>query len=389
MNGPLSGVRVIDFATALAGPWAAGILADQGADVIKVERPEGGDIARTSGTIHKGVSAMYQLANRGKRSVVIDLATPEGRGVALELGAGADVVVQNFRPGVARRLGLDYEHIRALNENVIFASITGFGNSGPYAERRAYDSILQAYTGLTDLQAGADGEPQLLPHAELDKAASIFAAQAISAALFARERGQGGQRIDLSLMDTGVAFLWPDSAGTSTLLEADRGIPSAVTAGRRCISFSDGWAVISLSSGDDFRALCRILDIDPSEFKELGDRAGLAKRRDLVAIFMARMREQAKTRRFADVTPQLDAAGVPYARALRIAEVADDPQVRHNRILRDSIHPVAGRIREPEFPARFSVTPARIAGPSPRLGEHTDEVLSELRRRDGRARKGG
>src|SRR5262245_46836455 len=189
-KGPLDGIRIVDLSIALSGPWAVGILADQGADVVKVEPPGIGDIGRWVGPAIGGVSAMALIANRGKRSIAVNLQTEAGRDVVRQLAARADVFVQNFRPGVIERLGLGYDALSAANPRLVYVSISGFGASGPYAHKSAYDPVVQAYGGLAAVQAGAAGEPQLIRHTAADKITSLTAAQAITAALFARERAQ-------------------------------------------------------------------------------------------------------------------------------------------------------------------------------------------------------
>src|SRR5262245_22791456 len=189
-KGPLDGIRIVDLSIALSGPWAVGILADQGADAVKVEPPGSGESGGWVGPAIGGVSAMAQIANRGKRSLAVNLQKETGRDVVRRLSARADVFVQNFRPGVIERLGLGYRELSAANPRLIYVSISGFGASGPYAHKSAYDPVVQAYGGLAAVQAGASGEPQLIRHTAADKITSLTAAQAITAALFARERAQ-------------------------------------------------------------------------------------------------------------------------------------------------------------------------------------------------------
>ena len=187
--GPLSGIRVLEFAIALTGPYAIALLADQGADVVKVERPGIGDIARWVGVAVNDMSAFYVVCNRGKRSIVLDLQQPQGVEIALRLATDVDVVVENFRPGVMDRLGLGYEHVRAVNPDVVYASLTGFGSEGPYRDRSAYDTVIQAYGGFAVNQADPEnGLPVFLRQPAADKVTALVASQAITAALLARER---------------------------------------------------------------------------------------------------------------------------------------------------------------------------------------------------------
>ena len=197
-------------------------MADQGASVIKVERPGIGDIARWVGVSVNGMSSLYLVCNRGKRSIAVDLQTPAGLDIVRRLAADTDVLIQNFRPGVMDKLGLGYDDVRAINADVVYVSLSGFGTTGPYRDRSAYDTVIQAYGGLAANQSDPDdGIPVFLRQTAADKVTALYAAQAISAALYARERGKGGQHIELSMMDAVVSFLWADSAANEVLLEAD------------------------------------------------------------------------------------------------------------------------------------------------------------------------
>src|SRR5689334_3348775 len=259
-TGPFEGVRVLDLSIALTGPYAVALLADQGADVIKVERPGIGDIARWVGVAVNGMSSLYLVCNRGKRSIAVDLHRPEGVDIVRRLAADADVVVQNFRPGVMDRLGLGYEDVRVVNPDVVYASLSGFGSEGPYRDRSAYDTVIQAYAGFAANQADpADGVPVFLRQTAADKVTSLFASQAITAALFARERGKGGQHIELSMTDAVASFLWADSAANEVLLESDHTLNSSFVAGFRPMRFSDGWGIVTPTSDHDFAGMCKAL----------------------------------------------------------------------------------------------------------------------------------
>ena len=263
MSGPLDGVRVLDLSIALTGPYAAALMADQGASVIKVERPGIGDIARWVGVSVNGMSSLYLVCNRGKRSIAVDLQTPAGLDIVRRLAADTDVLIQNFRPGVMDKLGLGYDDVRAINGDVVYVSLSGFGTTGPYRDRSAYDTVIQAYGGLAANQSDpADGIPVFLRQTAADKVTALYAAQAISAALYARERGKGGQHIELSMMDAVVSFLWADSAANEVLLEADGSQLSSFVAAFRPLRFSDGWGIVTPTSDHDFAGMCRALDVD-------------------------------------------------------------------------------------------------------------------------------
>ena len=243
-GGPMDGIRIVDLSIALTGPYAAALLADQGADVIKVERPGIGDIARWVGVMVNGMSSLYLVCNRGKRSIAVDLTTEEGAAIVRDLAARSDVVLQNFRPGVMDRHGLGYDDIRALNPEVVYCSLSGFGATGPYRDKSAYDTVIQAYAGLASNQADpADGVPVFLRQTAADKVTALYASQAITAALFARARGNGGQHVELSMMDAVVSFLWADSAANEVLLASDHTQHSSFVAGFRPFRFTDGWGI--------------------------------------------------------------------------------------------------------------------------------------------------
>ena len=206
--GPLAGIKVIDLLAVVSGPMAAGLLADQGAEVIKVE-PRQGDLTRLIGPAKGDISAIFAAINRGKRSIVLDLKQAAACAVLHDLLGDADVVIENFRPGAMARLGFGYEAVAAVNPRIVYLSISGFGQTGPNAQVRVYDPVIQAASGMADAHPNpADGEPQLLQTLVCDKVTALTASQAITAALFARERSGHGQKIELSMLDAAVAFLW-------------------------------------------------------------------------------------------------------------------------------------------------------------------------------------
>lgn len=231
-GGPMQGIRVLDLSTAATGPYAATLLADQGATVVKLERPGIGDIARWIGVQIDGISALFLVCNRGKRSIAVDLTGEEGRDIARRLAAESDVVIQNWRPGVADRLGIGYEDLR--RDDLVYVSISGFGDDGPYASKSAYDTVIQAYGGVATNEADPEtGTPRFTRQVLADKVTALTASQAITAALFARERGRGGQHVRLSMVDAVVSFLWVDAAGNEVLRDGDGSQPGSFAAGIR------------------------------------------------------------------------------------------------------------------------------------------------------------
>ena len=379
MSGPLDGLRVLDLSIALTGPYAAALLADQGASVIKVERPGIGDIARWVGVSVNGMSSLYLVCNRGKRSIAVDLQTPAGLDIGRRLAADTDVLIQNFRPGVMDKLGLGYDAVRAINGDVVYVSLSGFGATGPYRDRSAYDTVIQAYGGLAANQSDpADGIPVFLRQTAADKVTALYAAQAISATLYARARGKGGQHIELSMMDAVVSFLWADAAANEVLLEADGSQPSSFVAAFRPLRFTDGWGIVTPTSDHDFAGMCRALDVagyDDPRVATIGERV---KNRDVTAGIVARCYTNAESRSMADAGARFEAERVPFAMILSPTELPDDPHTVAVGLFELHDHHIVGKTRLPRHPAQFGATPASLTGNSPALGEHTDAILTEL-----------
>ena len=378
-TGPMRGIRIVDFSIALTGPYAAALLSDQGASVVKVERPGFGDIARWIGVSVGGMSALFQSCNRGKRSIALDLDSEEGRDIARRLIDQADVVIQNFRPGVMDKLGLGYDAVRGDRTDLIYVSLSGFGPTGPYATKGAYDTVIQAYGGLGASQADIEtGEPRFLQQVAADKITAMYAVQAITAALFARERGDHGQHVELSMLDSVVSFLWADAAGNEVMLDSDSSMPSSFTGAFKPFRFADGWGICTPTSDADFAGMCRALDVDGYDDPRV---AGIVARRTNVALvneIMLRVRSSAATMTTAEVMARFEAHNVPAGVVLSPAALSSDAHVQAIGLLEDSVHPTAGRLRQPRHPAQFSGTPAALSGGAPTLGQHTDELLGEL-----------
>ena len=276
MPGPLTGFRIVDLTAVVAGPLATALLADQGADVIKVERPSG-DIQRHVGSARGGMSGNFHVLNRGKRSISVDLKQARGREIVERLAAGADALVQNFRPGVTDRLGLGWEALSARNPRLVYVSMSGFGPDGPHARRRAYDPIIQARSGLVSAQGAARGEdPEQINQLLCDKITAYVASQATTAALLARERTGSGQHVTVSMLDSAIAFLWPDGGADSILLGDGVDHRPPIGAAGYLTAFRDGWATTMALSDAEFEGLCGALDMsdvarDP-RFASIGER---------------------------------------------------------------------------------------------------------------------
>ena len=377
-TGPLSGLKVLDLSIALTGPFAAALLADQGAEVTKVERPGIGDIARWIGVAVNGMSAFYLACNRGKRCIAVDLSTDEGRDIVLQMAADADVIIQNFRPGVIDRLGLGYDAVREINPDVVYASISGYGPVGPYRDRSAYDTSIQAYAGFAATQAELDGPPTFIKQNAADKVSALFACQAITAALFARASGRGGQHLELGMADACVSFLWAEAAGNEVLLGADGSMPSSFNAGFAPMRFLDGWGIVVPTTDADFAGMCKALDVpgwDDPRVKTVGERR---KNRDVLEPIMDMCYAMAANLTQADAIERFERERVAFAMVLSAAEMVDDPHAVAIGMFEEFDHPVVGRARLPRHPTQFHATPASLGFGAPALGQHTDDVLEEL-----------
>ncbi|TDO18665.1 crotonobetainyl-CoA:carnitine CoA-transferase CaiB-like acyl-CoA transferase [Mycobacterium sp. BK086] len=380
--GPLSGVRVLELSIALTGPYIGALFADQGADVVKVERPDIGDIMRWIGPSVNGLSAVFRVCNRGKQSIAVDVRTAVGREIALELAAQADVVIQNFRPGVAQRLGLGYDDVVAINPDVVYLSLTGFGEVGPYRDRSAYDTVIQAYGGVASSQSGSDGAPIFLQQVVADKVTALYASQAVTAALLARANGRGGQHVHVSMVDAVVSFLWADATGNEVLLDSDGSQPSSFTQGFKPFRFIDGWGVVTPISDSDFTGMCRALEAPGSDDPRLATADLRNQHRPLMAEIMKSCYAGAEKLTVEEATARFEAEDVPFAMIVPPHELPDDPHAIEMGLFVEADDPVVGRTRIPRHPALFDSTPAQLAGPAPALGQHTTDVLGRLGRSD-------
>jgi len=380
MQGPMSGVKVIDLGTMIAGPMAATILCDQGADVIKIETPGVGDVMRYVGASCNGIGGLYHTGNRGKRSLALDLKSKEGVALLREMAADADVVLQNFRPGVAERLGVDYESLRQVNPGLIYLSVCGFGDRGPWSHKAAYDNVIQAFSGVAQSQANPQtGEPIQYYQLFSDKVTALTGSQAISAALFARERGQGGQHIRLSMVDSVVSFLWADVASTSAFADENAQAGMTMNKGVRLLEFSDGHGCAAPVNDAQFHGYCKAFgqETDDPRFATIMDR-----NKNAIAMqdLMRAIISEARTMTTADALAAMEAEDVPCAAALHLADLPRHPQMQANESFTEIEHPQAGTITEPNSPPNFEGTPSPDLRSCASLGEHTDEILRDLGR---------
>jgi crotonobetainyl-CoA:carnitine CoA-transferase CaiB-like acyl-CoA transferase len=377
MPGPLDGYRIVDLTSMISGPLATMILADQGADVIKVENPDGGDHTRAANNRRNGFSASFLNNNRNKRSVALNLKDPAALRAVLRLVATADVLVQNFRPGVADRMGLGEEAVRAVASSIIYVSISGFGETGPYAQKPVYDPLIQAVSGLASIQAGSDTErPRLVRTIVPDKLTAYNAAQAITAALLSRERTGKGQHIRLSMLDAIIAFLWASDMGSQTFVGEE--IPQQEAASFIDLIYETATFPISAAVQTDreWIALTRALEkpewLEDSRFKT----PALRQRHINERLTMSQ--EAFRARGGEEWLDRLTQEGVPCAPVLTRTQLLSNPQVVANGIIVESEHPQAGRIRQARPAARFSGTPAAIRQGGAALGEQTAQVLAEI-----------
>jgi crotonobetainyl-CoA:carnitine CoA-transferase CaiB-like acyl-CoA transferase len=375
MGGPLLGYRIVDLTRMIAGPMATMILGDQGADIIKVETPGTGDLTRAfAGPRHK-MAPMFAIANRNKRSMVLNLNHARAGAVMERLVATADVLVHNFRPGVARRLGIAEAAMRRVKPDLIYVSISGFGETGPYAHQRSYDPVIQALSGLAWIQ-GVTDRPKMIRLIIADKITALTAAQAITAALLERARSGIGQHVKLAMLDAVISFLWAEAMAHYTFFgERHETHPAPARIRDLVFETADGYITAGANSDAEWRALAQALE-HPEWLSDARFRTPAARERNAEAR-LELMATVLRTRTSAEWLARLEAHEVPSAPILNRWDMLHHPQVRENAIVIESEHPHAGRIRQPRPAARFDRTPTALPRPAPLLGEHTREVLIE------------
>jgi crotonobetainyl-CoA:carnitine CoA-transferase CaiB-like acyl-CoA transferase len=379
MPGPLSGVRVLDLTGVVSGPFATMFLADQGADVIKIE-PIGGDITRRSrASIDKNgeFSALFISSNRGKRSLSIDVKSEAGREVLAKLVAQADVLVQNFRPGTMERLGLGADELRQRHPRLIYVSISGVGETGPYVKKRVYDPIIQGLSGFADIQSQpVTNRPQMIRTIVCDKTTAVMTAQAVAAALYAREKTGKGDHIKVAMLDVMISYLWPEGMSQYTVVGAEAAAGDPNDRPDLVFKTTDGYITAGTISDSEWQGFCKAtrdpeLANDP-RFATPGARSVNATAR------INKMQEYIGQHSTAEWLERLDAADVPCAPILRRGEIIHNEQVVARGIITEFDQPTVGRVRQPKPAARFELNESAIGGPAPRIGEHSREVLAQL-----------
>ena len=378
MPGPLDGVKVLDLSAIYSGPICASILGDHGADVIKVEPPEGDTMRGGGRNAVNGVPAPFTMLNRNKRSLVINLREQVGKDAFRRLLSQTDVLLENFRPGVMDRLGFGWEALQEINPRLIYASITGVGTEGPYANRRVYDAVIQAISGVAALQADPhDGRPQMVNTLICDKVTAITAAQNICSALYAREQVGKGQRIEISMLDSSLFFLWPDSLSAFTFVGKERPEGPFGSHAYFVRQTKDGYIATMPVKQGEWRGLFESLGLSNLLLEDPRFSTPLARQtnRDL---FQSMLNDAYQNFTTEELVEKLEENQVPFAEINSRAEVIDDPQVKEMGALIEYDHPLGGRIRQPRPPGRFSETETDIFLSSPALGEHTDQILAEF-----------
>jgi glutaryl-CoA transferase len=384
-SGALSHVRVLDLSRVLAGPWASQLLADLGAEVVKIERPGSGDESRgwgppwlaTPDGAETRESAYFACANRGKKSVAVDLGRPEGQAIVRRLAGRSDVLLENFKVGSLSRLGLGWEDLSALNPRLVYCSITGFGQGGPYKDRPGYDFVVQAMGGLMSVTGAPEGEPMKAGVAMADILTGMYAATAVLAALAHRERSGRGQHVDLALLDVQVATLanLAENYLVTGRAPGRLGNAHASIVPYQAFATGDGHVVVAVGNDGQFARLCEVagrpeLSADP---RFATNAARVEHRAALVPILQALL----AGRPTGDWVAALEAAGVPCGPINDLAQVFEDPQVKARGLRIEVPHPLAGTVPVVASPMRLSETPVRHGTP-PLLGQHTREVLGEV-----------
>ena len=374
--GPLKGIKIIDLTTMVSGPMGAMILADQGAEVIKVE-PMAGDQLRHMAATHNGVNAPFYSCNRGKKSLAIDLKSEEGKDVLLSLVKESDVFMQNFRPGTIDRMGFSYEKLKEINPNLIYLSISGFGDQGPYAQSRVYDPVIQALSGATDIQADRDsGTPKMFRIVVADKVTSLTASQAVSSALYAREKTSIGQHIKLSMLDSVIAFFWPEGMTGLVFKENEFDVRKLQGSQDLIYEAKDRYITAGAVSDAEWIGMCNALKmeelIEDDRFSTSAARVINAEERKSITA------QEIKKWNSEDILERFQIEGVPSAPLLDRMELMNHEQIIANQTVFKKEYEGFGEVRQAKPAAFFENTPSEIQRPAPKLGEHGKEIVLSL-----------
>ena len=377
MNGPLDGIKILDFTAMMSGPLATMLLADQGAEVIKIEPPSG-ELTRNVGVQKNGMSSSFLSCNKSKKSLCLDLKTNEGRDIIKNILPSCDVLVQNFRPGTIERMGLSYENVKSINPKIIFVSISGFGKMGPYHSQRVYDPVIQAMSGLAEIQKDLDSNrPKMVRTVIADKTTALTAAQAISSALFFRERHGVSQSIDISMLDSMIAYLWPE--GSASLSFKDKIIdPTEGSLGLDLVYKTKDKKFITAGAVSDkeWIGMCNSINrrdlIEDPRFKLTNDRfKNSNERRKIITDEIIKFDSEYILSKFIEEQ-------VPCAPILSRKELLEHEQVKISDIIQTDNSKYYGQFIGPRQAAIFSESPNRIKRSAPLLGAHTRELMQEI-----------
>jgi CoA:oxalate CoA-transferase len=376
----LEGIKVLDFSRVLAGPYCTMLMADMGAEVIKIERPGSGDDTRGFGPYQNGESAYFALLNRGKKSITLDLKSVEDIEIIKSLVKESDVVVENFRPGVMKKLGLDYETLKGINPKLIYTSISGFGQYGPYSQRPAYDLVAQAMGGMTSITGHPDNPPTRTGSSLGDMSAALYAAYGTMVALFHRERTGEGQYLDIAMMDSIFSML-----ETNVLrYTVDNIVPTRIGS-RHPISTpfdiyvaKDGYIVIAVANNPLFEKLCNVIGKPEllNDPKFVTDSLRTENEKQLKDILETWLKDYSVD----EAEMLIGSAGVPCSRINSIKDVIEDEHTKVREMLVEIDHPIAGQMKLAGNPVKLSLTPPKIEESSPMLGEHNDEIIGRMRK---------
>jgi crotonobetainyl-CoA:carnitine CoA-transferase CaiB-like acyl-CoA transferase len=378
-KGPLEGIRVVEVGNFMAAPFCALQLADLGADVVKVENPDGGDLARGNGPFLEGESSPFVRLNRNKRSVALDLKSKRGKEVFQKLAGRADVVVENLRPGTMTQLGIDYPKLAAQNPRLVYVAASGWGQDGPYAQRPGLDIMAQGMSGLMSITGPeGSGEPVKVGVPITDLTCALYGALAAVAALHSRERTGKGQFIDVSLLESGVSFAIWEAGRYFATGEIPRPLGSAHQTGApyQALRAEDGWFTVGANTQKGWESLCDVLGLQhlKSDPRFLKNQLRHQNRRDLIPL----LEEVTSRGRAAAWVEKILAAGVPAGLIQTYDQVFADPHLNGREFFPEAPHPKLGKVKQIRSPMRFSASPARMDRAGPLLGEHTAEVLSEI-----------
>ncbi len=378
MPGALTGIRVLDLTRVLAGPYATMVLGDLGAEVIKLEQPGTGDEARNFGPFKNGFSLYFMSVNRGKQSLTLDLKAPQGKEIFLELVKQSDVLVENFRPGAMKKLGLDYETLRESQPSLIYAACSGFGQTGPYAERGAYDMIIQGMGGIISITGEPDRPPVRVGTSISDITAALFTAIGILSALRHRDQTGEGQLVDVAMLDGMVAILENAIVRHFATGEIPQPLGSQHPAITPFEAFesADGYIIIAIGNDSLWTKFCEHVErLDLVSDERFATNASRTANHDQLHPILT---EIMRGRTTAQWIEGLDALGVPCGPINTIDKVVNHPQVLAREMIAKVSHDMTGSVEVPGVPIKFSETPGQVTSPAPALGEHTAKILTGL-----------